>query len=134
MRTMLLPDATILNRSILQRSSSIRGVGDSLDPEMQAAADFATNQATDQLNSAASSTTSASGGGFLSWLGSTISPVIQSVTPGLINQAAGVTRTNIQGQVAVQTAKTSNTMLWVGVIGLAGVFVFLQARKGGRRR
>lgn len=126
MRTMLLPDATILNRTVMKRNASLRGVGADVTGGI-------TDTTGDTL---ANSTSGNDSGGFWSWLGSTLSPVVSSVAPTLIYDAAGIAKppTTTSGSSGTAgVAKSSNTWLWVGVVGLGGVFILMQMRKRRRR-
>jgi len=125
MRMMLLPDANVVSTASMQHNSRIRGVGQTY---------------TD--TPAVPETTSGGGGGFWSWLGDTISPVIQSTAPGLINTAAGVPVTprpattatvGAAGVPLAGAAPKSDTMKWVAIAGLGGVLLFMvMKRRRGR--
>lgn len=127
--TMLLPDASLLSRSVLPRTSRIRGVGQSFTDVPASGTDAGGSDA--------------SGTGFWSWLGDTISPVIQSTAPGIINQAAGVTTQTVRtptGTTTVTSTGTaaakpsSDTWKWVGIVGLGGVLIFLVAKRKSQGR
>lgn len=131
MRVMLLPDANVITRPAMRRTTRrVRSVGQSTDVPATGA-DIATNG------------NGNGGGGFWSWFGDTISPVIQTVTPGLIYDAAGIPvrtvtsggqTTTVAGAPPAAPSSNRDMWLWIGVIGLSGVLVFSMMRRRGRAR
>lgn len=123
---MLLPDANVLSRASMKRSSRVRGVGQSVYTDTPAVPPADTQN----------------GGGFWSWLGGAIAPVIQSTAPTLIYDAAGIpVRTTVTPSGTVTTAgqtpaaTSGDTWKWVAVVGLGGLLIFMvmKRRRGGRR-